>query len=86
MTSIIIFAVAVLGILLAFGAALTFAWLCGMAAGRVVGWVLRVEDPTLATQADELLSPAHIAEIDTLVADSQRMLRESRQRAALTRA
>ena len=86
MTSFIIFAAAVLGILLVFGAALTFAWLCGMAAGRVVGWVLRVDESAPADPAHDLLAPEHIEEIDALVASSQRMLRESQQRAALSRA
>lgn len=83
MTTLTVLTLAALGILVMLGAALTFSWLCGMAAGRAVGWALGVDE---RKPVDDLLSPEHIAEMDALVAESQRLLRDSEKRAAFMRA
>lgn len=85
MTTFTILTLAAVCILVMLCGALTFAWLGGMAAGRAVGWALAVDAPTTAP-ANDLLSPKHIAEMDALVAESQRLLRESERRAAFSRA
>lgn len=84
MTNIIILTLATLGILAMFGA-LAFVWLCATVTGRTVAWLVRTEEGAPAETAHDLLSPAHIAEIDALVENSQRMARQSQQRAALSR-
>lgn len=44
MNTFIIMVVAALGILVLLGAAITFAYLCAMLAGGVLGWALGVKD------------------------------------------
>ena len=83
MTTIIVLTLAAAGILVLLGATVTFSWLCSMAAGRAVGWALGVED---RKPADAALSSERVAEMDALVAESQRLLRESERRAAFSRA
>ena len=83
MTTFIVLTVAAAGILVLLGATVTFSWLCSIAAGRAVGWALSVEE---RNPADDALSPEHVAEMDALVAESQRLLRESERRAAFSRA
>ncbi|MDP3229369.1 MAG: hypothetical protein Q8N13_15510 [Acidovorax sp.] len=75
----IVLTLAALGILLMLGAAITFSWLCGLAAGRAVGWAMAADLPQ---QAGDPLAAGRIAEIDALVAESQQLLRESQRRAA----
>lgn len=77
MTTFIILTLAALVILAVLGAAFMFTWFCAMAAGRTVGWALGVNTPPAADDTRKLLAPEHIAEIDALVASSQRMAREA---------
>lgn len=56
-------------------------YLCAIGTGRALAWVFKVESDQQASEVDELLSPEHLAEIDALVASSQRMARDAQRRA-----
>lgn len=80
MTVFIVIAAA-LGLLVLLGVAILIPYLCAMATGRALAWVFQVESAQAAREVDELLSPEHIAEIDALVASSQRIARDAQRRA-----
>ncbi|MES2927003.1 MAG: hypothetical protein V4843_09305 [Pseudomonadota bacterium] len=79
--TVFIVIVAALGFLALLGGLVTFTYLCATTMGRVLGWVLQVESDQAAREVDELLSPEHLAEIDALVASSQRMASDAQRRA-----
>ncbi|WP_422844989.1 hypothetical protein [Acidovorax sp. M2(2025)] len=80
MTAFIVI-VAALGLLALVGGLVAFTYLCAMATGRALALVFQVESGQAACEVDELLSPEHLAEIDTLVTTSQRMARDAQRRA-----
>lgn len=80
MTTFIVIMAAV-GLFALVGAAILIPYLCAMATGRALAWVFQVESDQVAREVDELLSPEHLAEIDALVASSQRMARDAQRRA-----
>lgn len=80
MTAFIV-VVATLGLLALLGAAILIPYLCAMVTGRALAWVFQVESDQAAREVDELLSPEHLAEIDALVASSQRMARDAQRQA-----
>lgn len=77
------FIVIVVGVVLfaLLGAAVLVPYLCAMATGRALAWVLQVKSDHAAREADELPSPEDLAEIDALLARSQRMARDAQRRA-----
>lgn len=79
MTAFIVI-VAALGLFAMLGAVVLIPYLCAMATGRALAWVFQVESDQAAREVDELLSPEHLAEIDALVASSQRMARDDQRR------
>ena len=80
MTAFIVI-LAALGLVALLGGMVTFAYLCAMVTGRALAWVFQIEPGQAAREADELLSPEELAEIDALLASSQRMARDARPRA-----
>lgn len=80
MTAFIV-VIAILALLALLGAAILIPYLCAMATGRALALVFQVESDQVASEVDELLSPEHLAEIDALVASSQRMARDAQRRA-----
>lgn len=72
MTSFVVIAAA-LGLLALLSTAILIPYLCAQATGRALTWVFQLEPDQEARDADELLSPEHLAEIDSLLASSQRM-------------
>ncbi len=80
MTAFIVI-LAALGLFALLGAAILIPYLSVMATGRALAWVFQVESGQAACDVDELLSPEHLAEIDALVASSQRMARDAQRRA-----
>ncbi|MGX5663649.1 hypothetical protein [Diaphorobacter nitroreducens] len=80
MTAFIVI-VATFGLFALFSAAILIPYLCAMATGRALTWVFQVESDQAASEANELLSPEHLAEIDALVVSSQRMARDAQRRA-----
>ena len=79
--TVLIVILAALGLLALLGGLVTFAYLCAMGTGRALAWVFQIESGQAAREADELLSPEELAEIDALVAHSQRMARDAQRRA-----
>ena len=80
MTAFIV-VIAILALLALLGAAILIPYLCAMATGRALALVFQVESDQVASEVDALLSPEHLAEIDALVASSQRMARDAQRRA-----
>ena len=80
MTVVIVIAAA-LGLLTLLGAVILIPYLFAMATGRALAWVFQVESDQAAREADELLSPEHLAEIDALVASSKQMASDAQRRA-----
>lgn len=56
-------------------------YLCAIGTGRALAWVFQIESGPAAREADELLSPEHFAEIDAVLASSQRMACDAQRRA-----
>ena len=78
MATFIIVLLAVLGILVMLGAALTFSWLGGMAAGRAIEWAMGADRPKSApmdAQVAYYLSPEFEKEMDDLRREAQRLAR-----------
>lgn len=71
---------AALGLFALLGAVILIPYLCAMTTGRALAWVFHVESDQAAREEDELLSPEDLAEIDALVASSQRMARDAQRR------
>ncbi|MDA8455269.1 hypothetical protein M4R22_10900 [Acidovorax sp. GBBC 3334] len=83
MTTLIVL-LAALGILVMLGAALTFSWLGGMAAGRAVQWAMDAGQPRpepVDAQVAYYLSPQFAEELAARRAKSERLARESLERA-----
>lgn len=80
MTAFIVI-VAAVGLFALLGAAILIPYLCAMATGRALAWVFQVESDQAAREADALLSPEHLAEMDALVASSKQMARDAQRRA-----
>ncbi|MNV24816.1 hypothetical protein D3C71_1158920 [compost metagenome] len=70
-----------LGLFALLSAMVLIPYLYAMATGRALAWVFQVESDQAAREVDQLLSPEHLAEIDALVASSQRMARDAQRRA-----
>jgi len=73
--------IAILALLALLGAAILIPYLCAMVTGRALAWVFQVESGQSAREADELLSPEDLAEIDALLASSKQMARDAQRRA-----
>ena len=70
---IVIVIVACLGLIAMLGALVLFPYLCAVATGRAVGWMLQVEPAPQAQDVKELLSTECWAARDDPVAGSQRL-------------
>jgi len=80
MNALIVIA-AVLALLSLVSAMAMIPYLCALVTGRVLGWVFQVESDPSALDVNDRLHPDRRAEIEELVASSERMARESVRRA-----
>ena len=80
MESLLIVALASVGLLALLGAALVFSHLCGLASSSLVNGLpqsSQAGQPNAPHPGDQYMTALHRQQMDALVADSQRMLRQS---------